>query len=103
MNKKNIIYDYRALEEYEKLPEKVQDKFKIYINILRKTGYLTKPKGKKLVKGLYEVRVKMDGAWRGLYAYRKVDKIILLVFFKKKSNKTPIKEMLKALNRLRTY
>lgn len=103
MKKKNVVYDARALKEYKKLSTQVRKRFSSYIYALEEYGYLQEPNGKKLSYGLYEIRVRYKGAWRCFYAYMKKDRIILLVFFRKKSNRTPIKEVLKALNRLRSY
>ena len=101
IKKKKVIICEGADEEFFKLPLKVSKKFKVIIYLLEKDGYLREPEGKKIENsGLFEIRVRIQGQWRGLYAYFHSDIIIILRIFKKKTQKTPKKEIEIALNRL---
>jgi phage-related protein len=103
--KKKVIYDARAYKELIKLPHEVQDKFLGLITALRQNGKLNEPEARKLMghKGLYEIRINYNGAWRSIYAYIDENKIIILVFFQKKARKTPRRYIKNAVNRLNKY
>lgn len=69
---------------------------------LAQKGYLLPPFAKKLkgVKKLWELR---PGKHRVMYFYYQGNKAVLLHAFKKQSQKTPLKEINVALQRMRTY
>ena len=70
------------------------------IDLLEKYGNLLRmPHSKRLVKDLYELRVKGKEEIRILYTFRS-SSIYLLHAFKKKSQRTPKKEIVKALKRI---
>lgn len=85
--KKVVQIDRNAEKEISKFPKAVQIKFRALINILIKRGKLEHPDGKKLPKGLFEMRVKHGNIYRSLYAYLKQDLIIVLSAFIKKTQK----------------
>lgn len=96
---KEIYIDQNARKELLTLPKTVQKDFELLIKELSIFGFLKYPDGKKLSNyDLFEIRVKRGNVYRCIYAYLQ-DDIILLSFFKKKSNKTPTKEIQKALKR----
>ena len=101
--KKQIRYDKRALKELHKFSEEVQDDFIGLVESLEKYGKLEFPDGKKIGKNMFEMRVKLDGAYRGIYGYIKNNEIIILHFFEKKSQKTPMKNFKTAEQRLKRY
>jgi len=103
-NKIQISFDRRARKEYLKLPNIVRTNFDDLFDELAEVGYLGMPHVRKL-KGyeLFEFRVKVGTIWRAIYAYVLGEEIILLVFFNKKSQKTPHKEIIKAIKRLNYY
>ena len=71
---------------------------------LEQTGRLTFPHARKLEghKGLWELRVKTaKGAIRIFYVYWKQSSVILVSGFVKKSQKTPKRELEKAVNYLK--
>ena len=104
LKKKKISIDKRALNEFNAFPINIQADFEYLIKKLEYEGKLLIPEGKKLKNSeLFEMRVKLEGAWRGFYAYLGFDEIILLSFFQKKSNTIPFKELKKAINRLKVY
>lgn len=103
MIKKIIKIDSRAEEELNSFSEKVKLKFRALIDILISEGRLEYPNGKKIGKNLFEIRIKVGGVYRGLYAYLVDDVIIILHFFNKKSQKTPSKDILVSERRLKEY
>jgi phage-related protein len=101
--KKRIIIDSRAEKELKKFSEKVQLEFEGFIRILKTQGKIGFPEGKKIGRNLFEIRVKTGGAYRGFYAYIGKEGILILHFFRKKSQKTPLKNIKVAERRLREY
>lgn len=70
------------------------------INLLEQHGpYLSMPHSKKLEAGLYELRIRGKPEVRILYTFIK-NEIYLLHAFKKKTQKTPQKEIKTASKRL---
>ncbi|MBU0998039.1 type II toxin-antitoxin system RelE/ParE family toxin [Patescibacteria group bacterium] len=70
------------------------------IDLLEKHGYkLGLPHSKGLTKNLYELRVRGKEEVRIIYTF-KSNSVYLLHAFKKKSRKTPKKEISTAINRL---
>lgn len=91
----------RPAQEYiEGLPVKERAKVKALIDYLSEQKQLREPHAKKLTgyPGLYELR---PGAHRLFYCYYE-DKIVLLHGFRKKSNKTPKREIEKAYERMKS-
>lgn len=101
---KIILFDKRASKEIKKFPIQVIRKVSARIKNLAKHGELFEPFGKKLNKNLFEMRIKFRGQWRVIYAYlTKNNNVIILSAFHKKTQKTPVKELEKAKNRLKGY
>ncbi|HEC64179.1 MAG TPA: hypothetical protein ENI23_02665 [bacterium] len=103
--KKTVFYDNKVFRELGILPKLIHKKIDSLINELSEFGALEYPDGKKIVSTeLFEMRVRISGVqWRLLYAYVEKDRIIILNLFKKKTQKTPKKELRKASNRLRVH
>ena len=101
--KKLIAVDPRAEKELNKFDQKVRLDFDSLIKILGNEGKLSIPEGKKIGKKLFEIRVKVNGIYRGIYAYVGKEGIVILHFFQKKSQKTPIKSIKIAERRLKEY
>lgn len=101
--KKIIKIDYRAERELNKFSEAVYYKFEGLIRILRAQGEIDFPEGKKIGRNLFEIRIKLNGEYRGFYAYIGLEKIIILHFFKKKSQRTPMKDVKVSERRLKEY
>jgi phage-related protein len=99
--KKEVVFEEHAIIEYQTLPQKVKDKFEDMIDTLSKFGMLTKPEGDKINDNIFEMRVRMSGQLRGFYAYFEKDKVVVLRFFHKETQKTPKKEIQLCLNRLK--
>ncbi len=100
---KIVKIDYRAKKELDKFSGEVRNRFEGLIRILRMQGRVDFPEGRKIGGNLFEIRVKIKGAYRGFYAYVGLVRIIILHFFRKKSEKTPLKDIKVAERRLKEY
>jgi phage-related protein len=101
--KQTVIIDKRADKEISVLPINVQIQLRSLIGVLADTGKLNLPEGKKLNREIFEIRIKSKNQHRCLYAYCNHQIIVILSAFTKKQQKTPLKEIEKAFNRLKTY
>lgn len=101
--KKNIFVDKNAEKELRDFSEGVQLAFEAYFEILKFEGKLDFPQARKISKDLFELRIKVQGEYRGFYAYVGKLDIIVLHFFRKKTQKTPIKDLELAQRRLKQY
>ncbi|MDP2630855.1 MAG: type II toxin-antitoxin system RelE/ParE family toxin [Candidatus Uhrbacteria bacterium] len=101
--KKSIVFDARAVKEFEEFERSVQLSFQSHITILSSEGRLEFPDARKISAEIFEIRIEWGGAYRGLYAYAGKDFIIILHFFNKKSQKTPLKNIAVARQRLKAY
>ena len=101
--RKAIFYDRRAVEELRDFRKEVQEEFQAYIKTLRLEGKLEYPEARKVTKNLFEIRVLHEGAYRAFYAYFREDSIVILHFFQKKTEKTPLKNLKLAQQRLKQY
>ena len=88
---KAVLIDKRAEKELKKFSQPVQLKFQALFEILEEDGKLEEPFGKKLSgrRNLFEIRVRQD--------------LIILCALVKKTQKTPIMELEKAIKRLADY
>lgn len=100
---KKIYLESHAIGELQKFDEEVQLEFEAHIKVLEQQGKLEHPHAKKVSKNLFEIRVRVHGAYRGFYAYIGNEDIIILHFFRKKTQKTPEKHLKVAKRRLRYY
>lgn len=100
---KKIFFDDNAQREFDEFTKEVQKEFVSYLDVLKEEGRLAPPEGKKIGKKLFEIRVTKEGTYRGLYAYVWKEFIVLLHFFQKKTQKTPLKNLKRAQKRLRRY
>jgi phage-related protein len=101
--KKRLEIDYRAAKEILEFTIEAQAKLAAILTSLEKLGYLKEPEAKRINEDLYEVRVRVGGQWRAIYAYLGKTVILILSAFRKKTQKTPEKEIKKALKRLREH
>jgi len=98
--KKKIEIDQRALKEIDKFDEEVQVRITAALDVLARDGFLKEPYGKRIDNDIFEIRIKYKGQYRALYAYLKKGIIVVLSAFRKKTQKTPLKEIKKAKLRL---
>jgi phage-related protein len=102
MNVNKIVYiDERAKRFLHSLDRRVIVQFHTLFDLLKVRGKLQHPDSKKVTKNLFEIRIRMDNQYRGFYAYIKRKQIIILHIFIKKTQKTPRKEILTAIKRLK--
>lgn len=101
--KKNILLDKNAVNELREFSEEVQLEFEAYFKILELEGKLDLPHAKKVTRDLFEIRIKLKGEYRGFYAYIGKLDIVVLHFFRKKTQKTPKKDLELAQRRLKQY
>ena len=96
--KKEVQFTQQARAFLDGLPNDVQAEFRARFVTLTEVGYLVFPAGRKLDKGLFEVRVAMGGnAYRSFYCYGVGTVIWVLSGFVKKTQQTPLQELAKAL------
>jgi phage-related protein len=98
-----ILIDPRANKEIRRNPREIRRRLKAVLDILSDKGKLEEPLAKKLTSSIFEIRIKQQGEWRVLYAYAEQQTIIVLTAFRKKTAKTPLKEITKAKTRLKEY
>jgi phage-related protein len=97
--RKDLLILSSARRELENFNEEVKKKFYELFEDLSYHGFLQYPDGKKLSGyDLFEIRVKRKNIYRCLYCNYKND-IVILSAFQKKSQKTPKREIDKALKR----
>ncbi len=101
--KKTVFFDKNAEKELEKLDHSVRAKITILIDLLERDGVLIEPYGKKVEWNLFEMRVRVSGQWRLIYAYVPMEHIVVLSIFQKKRQKTPQSELQTAKKRLQKY
>lgn len=103
--KKEIIVDLRAKKEIQQFPIPVQLEILNLISVLEQGGMLDEPDGKKLSgrSNLFEMRIRYKGQWRVVYSYYSENQILLLAAFQKKTQKTPLQIIKKAIRRLHLY
>src|SRR3989344_6157943 len=101
--KKNVFIDKNAEKELLDFSEEVQLAFEAYFKILELEGKLDFPSARKVSKNIFEIRIKLQGEYRGFYAYVGKLDIVILHFFRKKTQKTPIKDLEVAKRRLKQY
>jgi phage-related protein len=96
---KDVFIHPSAQKEIKKLKREIREEFYQSFKELHSLGKLEYPKGKKLKNyDLFEIRIQDQGAYRGIYCYYK-NIIVILSVFQKKSQKTPQKEIEKAVKR----
>lgn len=92
---------YPVKEFIEKLDSRTKSKVTDAIKILQESGTLLKPPYmKKLMKSLFELRIKSKVAVRIFYSQH-TQTYYLLHAFIKKSQKTPVKELRIAIDRMK--
>ncbi|MBU2416089.1 type II toxin-antitoxin system RelE/ParE family toxin [Patescibacteria group bacterium] len=99
-NNRSFIYEF-----YSALDKKSRRKILSYANLLiEKNGNLGMPYSKHIQNKIWELRVDFNkNCYRIFYFILDGQKIILLHGFSKKTNKTPQKEINKAINYYNNY
>lgn len=86
-------------EYVRQLPDAERAGLRALFELLGEQGFLIPPDGKKIggIKNLWEIRFKRH---RVFYGYKE-SRAVLLHAFKKQSQKTPVRELETALNRMK--
>ena len=96
--RKQVFYTSQAREFVDALPADAHDEVIARFHTLEKQGFLEFPAGRKLDRGLFEVRVATDGnAYRVFYCYDTGTAVWALSGFVKKTQQTPLREIARAL------
>ena len=101
-----IAYKNYFLNFYKELPDNVQAKIEWTLNLIRVTQQVPEKYFKHLEgsKGLYEIRVEVgSNIYRIFSFFDKGNLVVLGNAFQKKSQKTPKKEIEKALKIMEEY
>jgi len=101
-----IAYKNYFLDFYTKQPDNVQTKIEWTLNLIRVTKQVPVKYFKHLegTKGLYEIRVEIRGnIYRILSFFDKGNLVVLGNAFQKKTQKTPKKEIEKAIKVMEEY
>ena len=97
MAKKIYIAVEKVRQFIDAQPDKVQAEYLKIVEQLEQDGRLMEPFGKKLDKGLFEMRIRRGGQVRILYFYQDKEYVVGIHGFIKKTQKTPQKEIKQAM------
>ena len=97
MGKKIYIAVQKLRQFIDAQPDKVQAEYLKIVEQLEQDGRLMEPFGKKLDKGLFEMRIRRGGQVRILYFYQDKEYVVGIHGFIKKTQKTPQKEIKQAM------
>lgn len=104
MNKQTVCFDNKARKEFEDSPKEIQRAFLAVISNIQEYGYIFEPYGKKISDKLFEIRVSQNGKrYRAIYFYNNDNVIIIILVFKKTSQKIPKNLIDLANKRYNTY
>lgn len=104
---KRVIWHPKAREEIRTFSKEIRHEFGFLIYRLQKGDLLTMPHSKPMpsvAQGVSELRIQgTDGIYRAFYYLKSEDEegILILHCFKKKSQKTPIREIEQAIKNLK--
>ncbi len=100
-----VVLD-QCKKEIDDFPSEVKEDLFDTVRDLREGMQLTMPVSKRMLgmgPGVYELRFKdRSGIYRIIYVMKKNDAIYLVHGFKKKTNKTPVKNIETALRRIKS-
>ncbi len=97
MVKKIYIVVKKLRQFIDTQSDEVQSEYIKIVEQLEKDGRLVEPFGKKLDKGLFEMRIRRGGQVRILYFYQEKEYVVGVHGFVKKTQKTPQKELKQAM------
>ena len=96
MAKKTYIAVEKVRRFIDQQSDVVQAEYLKIVEQLETDGRLAEPYGKKLDKGLFEIRIRRGGQTRILYFYHENEYVVGVHGFVKKTQKTPQKELKQA-------
>ena len=95
---KKIYIAVKTLRQFvDTQSDEVQAEYIKIVEQLEKDGRLVEPFGKKLDKGLFEMRIRRGGQVRIRYFYQEKEYVVGVHGFVKKTQKTPQKELKQAM------
>ena len=95
---KKIYIAVKKLRQFvDTQPDEVQSEYIKLVEQLEKDGRLVEPFGKKLDKGLFEMRIRRGGQVRIFYFYQEKKYVVGVHGFIKKTQKAPQKELKQAM------
>lgn len=98
MERKIIYYRDYFRNFIESLNEEVREKIDYVLDMLKKIKKINSKFVKHIIDGLFELRVVFEGnIYRIFFIFDRGNIVVLFNGFQKKSQKTPIKEIEKAL------
>ena len=106
MKREIIFYDHHFIKFYQNQNEKVKDKIKYVLELIKQVEkvpdkFLKHIKG---TKGLYEIRIEyQSNIYRIFCCFDKGKLVVLLNGFQKKTQKTPANEIEKAEKLMNEY
>lgn len=101
-----VLVQGKAVEELDSLPRDIQARFQRLFDLVEELGKaaLTMPHARHIQGPLWELRARgRDGIARGLYVIVTPNRALVVRFFIKKTQKTPIQEIRLALGRFKEY
>lgn len=106
MNREIIFYENHFIEFYQVQDDKVKEKIKYVFELIKQVEKVPEKFLKHLTNtnGLYEIRIDyQSNIYRIFCCFDKGKLIVLFNAFQKKSQKTPNKEIAKALKLMEEY
>jgi phage-related protein len=106
MNRKIIFYKNHFIEFYQKQDEKVKDKIKYVLELIKQVEKVPKKFLQHLIgtEGLYEIRIEyQSNIYRIFCCSDKGNLVVLFNGFQKKTQKTPNNELEKAVKLKNEY
>ena len=106
MNRKIIFYNHYFIEFYQQQDEKVKEKIKYVLELIKQVEKVPQKFLKHLngTDGLYEIRIEYQtNIYRIFCCFDKRKLVVLFNGFQKKTQKTPKNEMEKALTIMKDY
>ena len=104
MEREIVTYGSYFDDFMETLPEKVIEKIDYIFLLLRTEERITQKFVKHLINGLYEIRIEVESnIYRVFFCFDEGRLVILFNGFQKKTQKTPPKEINKALKIMKDY
>jgi phage-related protein len=106
MKREIIFYDHHFIKFYQDQNEKVKDKIKYVLELIKQVEKVPDKflKNIKGTKGLYEIRIEyQSNIYRIFCCFDKGKLVVLLNGFQKKTQKTPANEIEKAEKLMNEY
>ena len=106
MNRKVIFYKHHFIEFYQAQDQKVKEKIQYVFELIKQVDRVPKKFLKHLtgINGLYEIRIEyQSNIYRIFCCFDEGQLVVLFNGFQKKTQKTPQKEIGKAVRLMKEY